>query len=114
MEAARFDSLVKSLRAESHRRQIVRGLVGSLLGALAVPLGLGRVGATQLRLCCSAVCLDGDLCDAGNVVHGCFKLTGEPTSDACPPSPPGYKATRCREVVPNCSDCGKTVCPARE
>ena len=107
MDAERFDGLAKALGAGTNRRRVL----GGLLGALAASLGPARAGATQLRLCCSAVCVDGDLCAAGNVVHGCFKLEGAPT---CPPPPPGYKATRCREVVPNCSDCGKTVCPARE
>lgn len=90
-----------------------RRVLGGLLGALAASLRPGQAGARQLRLCCSAVCLDGALCAAGNVVHGCFKLKGAPTPYACPP-PPGYEATGCREVVPNCSDCGKTVCPARQ
>ena len=110
MDAERFDGLVKALGAGTHRRRVL----GGLLGALAASLGSGRAGATQLRLCCSAVCLDGVLCAPGNVVHRCFKLKGAPTPSACPPPPPGYEATGCREVVLNCSDCGKTVCPARE
>ena len=97
MDAERFDGLVKALGAGTHRRRVL----GGLLAALAASLG-------------SAVCVDGALCAAGNVVHRCFKLKGAPTSSACPPPPPGYEATGCREVVPNCSDCGKTVCPARE
>ena len=97
-------------RSDPSRRRVL----GSLFGALTASLGLGRAGARQLRLCCSAVCVDGALCAAGNVIHGCFKLKGAPTPHACPQPPPGYEATGCREVVPNCSDCGKTVCPARE
>src|SRR5215207_11432472 len=107
MDAERFDGLAKALGAGTNRRRVL----GGLLGALAASLSPARAGAAQLRLCCSAVCVDGDLCAAGNVVHGCFKLKGAPK---CPPPPPGYEATGCREVVPNCSDCGKTVCPARE
>jgi hypothetical protein len=110
MDAERFDGLVKALGAGTHRRRVL----GGLLGALATSLGPGRVGARQVRLCCSAVCLDGALCAAGNVVHDYVKLKGAPTQDACPLPPPGYEATGCREVVPNCSDCGKTVCPARD
>jgi hypothetical protein len=97
-------------RGDPSRRRVL----GGLLGALAASLATGRTGATQLRLCCSAICVDGALCAAGNVIHRCFKLKGAPTPYACPPPPPGYEATGCREVVPNCSDCGKTVCPARE
>ena len=97
-------------RGESSRRRVL----GGLLGALAASLGRDRAGATQERLCCSAVCRDGTLCAVDNVIHGCFKLKDAPPLDACPPPPPGYAATGCQEVVPNCSDCGKTVCPARE
>jgi hypothetical protein len=110
MDAERFDGLVKALAAGTHRRRVL----GGLLGTLVAWLGPGRAGATQSRLCCSAVCLDGVLCAAGHVVPRCFKLKDAPTPSACPPPPPGYELTGCREVVPNCSDCGKTVCPARE
>ena len=104
----------REVRARGRGDPSRRRVLGGLLGALAASLGPGRAGATQLRLCCSAVCLDGVLCAPGNVVHRCFKLKGAPTPSACPPPPPGYEATGCREVVLNCSDCGKTVCPARE
>ncbi len=104
----------REVRARGRGDPSRRRVLGGLLGALAASLGPGQVGATQVRLCCSAVCLDGALCVAGNVVHLCIKLKGAPTPYSCPPPPPGYEATGCREVVPNCSDCGKTVCPARE
>jgi hypothetical protein len=79
-------------RGDPSRRRVL----GGLLGALAASLGPGRAGARQLRLCCSAVCLDGVLCAAGNVVHRCFKLKGAPTpvvDTACPLPADGHLAS---------------------
>jgi hypothetical protein len=99
MDAARFDTLLRSLAAASSRRGLLTGLAGSLLAALAAPLGgneamaacgggcgqcercrNGRCrpkqnetpcGSNATRQCCDGRCCErGDICVRGKCVTG--------------------------------------------
>src|SRR5262249_49485840 len=106
MDPTRFDAFTKALAMQGHRRQTVKTVAATVIGAL---LGLSRVGAVSADDCwnvghrCSSdnKCCSGHCSDSG---YCCYKRKGRPCSsnnDCCS----GYCCDNmCSDT--SCTSCG--------